>query len=90
MFSGISPHIENSSTDSNTGTTLSAMPEVSLHAVTKWEKIQEAVQHYITRYHEEEAITSPWTLELCDDNLRFVVTTHRAIKHARFVIDRDK
>ena len=90
MFSGISPCVESSSTDSNTGTTLSAMPEVSLHAVTKWEKMQEAVQHYITRYHEEEAITSPWTLELSDDNLHFVVTTHRAIKHARFVINRDE
>ena len=90
MFSGISPRVESSSTDSNTGTNLSAMPEVSLHAITKWEKMQEAVQHYITRYHEEEAITSPCTLELSDDNLHFVVTTHRAIKHARFVINRDE
>ena len=84
VFSSISPTIQHNQEGSGLNS-LSSMPDITLHSLPKWCKIEESVCHHITRYHEE--VSRSCQLELCDDNLQVLESVHRAIKHARLVED---
>ena len=85
LFSSISPQAAaQSNLTSKMAPCLNAMPSVLLHCIERWQQIEESVQYYITRYHEEGVSPIPLKLEMSDDNLSFIASVHRALKQARY------
>lgn len=81
LFSSIPPDIHNSL--SKHVPSLNAMPAVTLYHIDKWQRMEESIRHYMNRYYEEGVSPVPLRLELGDDDLSFISSVHRALKHAR-------
>ena len=85
FFTSISPHDKKNTNIDKTNTSINYMPSISLHLINKWQSMEEPIHHYMVRYYEENTSNPPLNLELKHDELSFICSIHRAIKHPRLI-----
>lgn len=62
---------------------LNAMPTVQLTPIDSWRRGEESLRYYMSRFNEEGVTMVPLKLELSEDEIEYISSIHRALKHAR-------